>query len=184
MIERVFYIIGSLCFLTGSLISMASIPRTQPIKNAIQFDTIIQFSRTDGTVWSCTPRTAEHPEIIAYNHAAIGSHTNYFNGSIYTIDPIRNTLLKDGVELGQLIWSATGRPWDVQSHYGFAINQGQGWLATTDSDADNQSFLLKVNLQNATVDYVDSIDGPSLFQINGLIVRTLHYEAPRRTDDF
>lgn len=171
-------------YLTFAILALQIIPITQ---TSSQAETTIYFTRTDGTLWKCSMNkpSPEHPTLVSYDQIAIGSHTNYYGRSKYTIDANRNTLIKNGIEVGPLIWPATGRVWDVQSHYGFAIYQGQGWLATTDSDADNQSFLLKVNLQTATVDYVDFIDGPSLFQINGMIVQPpFFHEAPGSSDEF
>lgn len=133
----------------------------------------LQFTRTDGTLWECQSgqRSPETPVRLG-SSAAIGSHTNAWQGALYTIEPEADALIRDGVTVGPLFWPAGGRVWDVQRHFGFAIDaSGNGWLATLDSDADNLSFLLRVELATGEVELIDYIEGPNLFQINGLVAR-------------
>lgn len=154
----------------------------------------LQFTRSDGTLWQ-TKALAPYPENPTFigqsdNYRAlngIGSHTNDYNNSLYTINPATDALLKDGVPVGQLHWRIISTNYiriDVTTHYGFAIDSlGRGWLACSENDGDPLYYLFRVDLGTAEVFYIDSIsnsnDPEILFPVNGMIV-VLPAPMPRR----
>lgn len=138
--------------------------------------TLLRFTRTDGTLWQISTANPNSETALGAS-PPVGSHTNVWAGYTYTIDPFTDTLVRDGCAIGYIDYGGP-HPFDVQRHYGFCIDSaGNGWLASTDSDADNLPFLLKISLATGQAVIINSIGPPTgededLFQINGMIVYT------------
>jgi hypothetical protein len=159
----------------------------------------LRFTRSDGTIWQ-TKVLAPYPENPMFLGQSdfyrglngIGTHTNLFNGSYYSIDTASNKLLKNGLAVGQLRWYLIGTNYvvlDVQNHHGFAIdNQGRGWLAAQENDGDPRCYLWRVDLTSGQVFYVDYIssfeDPENMFTVNGMIVIDVIFFKPVPRFDF
>jgi hypothetical protein len=150
----------------------------------------VKFTRTDGTVWSiqATAPYPENPSYLGQTNAysglnGIGSHTNLYQGSYYTIDTAGNHLLKDNSSVGQLLWNTIGTNYvvvDVGTHYGFTVDShGRGWLLSPENDGDNVFYLWRVDITTGECFYIDHIsafnDPENLFLINGAVMITPYY---------
>jgi hypothetical protein len=133
--------------------------------------TLLVYSDSNGNVWRIDSNDGTNRVfIVNIGSGVVGSHTNYYQGHKYWINPTPiNALIKDDTNtVGKLYWTPNNI-WDVSTHYGFCIEtNGTAWLVTAGCDDCNVHFLTQVDLATGGITNYHNIDTGTPLAVKGL----------------